>query len=75
MKKVNAYQNKLLNCMMNTQIFLLNYKIFRMREISYPKIWIKKSKGEDASKDIQSVSEIKSSITSFQERVILFIIK
>ena len=38
------------------------------RNILSKNIGLKKSKGEDASKDMQSVSEIKSSITSFQEK-------
>ena len=38
------------------------------RNILSKNIGFKKSKGEDASKDMQSVSEIKSSITSFQEK-------
>ena len=37
------------------------------RNILSKNIGLKKSKGEDASKDMQSVSDIKSSITFFQE--------
>ena len=38
------------------------------RNILSKNIGLKKSKGEDASKEMQSVSEIKSSISSFQEK-------